>query len=300
MKSSRSQVIIFSKDRAMQLQGNLASLAAFCQEAPSLKVVVLYAASNEAYTNGYRKVKERFRDSLEIKWVREQEFRRDLLRLLGSSGCSNGIFSRIFKWGHLECEHDFTTLLVDDNLFVSGFSMKTVEQHLDEEPRSLGFSLRLGKNTTYCYSLNCDQKVPQFRKVHDGVLEFDWTTGEADFGYPLEVSSSTYRTRQLFRLLFWLPFSNPNTLEGSMAKVSRVYKKSRPLIHCFSQSVAFCSPVNKVQKIADNRSGNSVEYSTEYLNEIFLNGWQIDVEQLDGFTPNSCHEEIELPLRFIQ
>ncbi len=297
MDSKNHQVIIFSKDRAMQLHGTLASLLLFCEEASALKVKILFAASSEKFKEAYRKVEEEFLDLLDIVWVNEDDFRRDLLRLISGqpdskegAGCCSG-------WINPQYDCEFTTFLVDDNLFVRNFSVEIVHRHLNEYPRSIGFSLRLGRNTTYCYSLNCPQEMPKFREPSDGVLQYDWPGCEADFGYPLEVSSSTYRTGDVFRMLRWLPFSNPNTLEGRMAKLARLYKWRHPSIHCFANSVAFCVPVNKVQEIADNRAGDTSEYSSEHLNELFLEGYRIDVPQLEGFISKSCHEEIELPLR---
>ncbi len=281
------QVIIFSKDRALQLQGTLSSLAAFCEDAATLRIKVLFAASDAKYTEAYKKLEDEFQGVLDVEWVNESQFKPDLLRMI--DGDSSGRESN-----QPPCR--FTTFLVDDNLFIRRFSMAVVHQELDRNPKLIGFSLRLGKNTSYCYSLDCPQEFPEFKTVSEDVLEYKWPGCEADFGYPLEVSSSTYRTKEIYRLLRFLPFSNPNTLEGRMARMARLYRWSRPFLQCFDASVAFCVPVNKVQSVADNRAGEDDEYSSESLNELFLNGHRIDVKQLEGFSPKACHEEIALPL----
>jgi hypothetical protein len=76
----------------------------------------------------------------------------------------------------------------------------------------------------------------------------------------------------------------------------RLFSSGKPELLCFQQSVAFCAPLNKVQSVLDNRSGSSEQYSSEALNRMFLEKMRIDIDRLNGFTPNSAHQEIELPL----
>jgi hypothetical protein len=118
-----------------------------------------------------------------------------------------------------------------------------------------------------------------------------------DFGYPLEVSSSVYRTGDLIRLLRTLPYSNPNRLEQGLSASSSLYRLHQPDLLCFERSVAFCAPVNKVQTILGNRAGQQEAYSSESLNSLYLQGQRVDVKALAGFVPRAAHEEIELPLR---
>jgi hypothetical protein len=184
---------------------------------------------------------------------------------------------------------------VDDNLFVRPFRLQTIIHALDILPDAIGFSLRLGRNTTYTYMLNSNQKLPDFEEVGDGVLAYDWRGAQYDFNYPLEVSSSIYRTAQIMPLLASVAFRNPNTLEGEMAARSRWFAKRFPKLLCFDTSVAFCNPVNKVQTVkAGNRVGLAQDYTVEELAVRFDQGERIDVKAYNGFCPNSCHQEVEL------
>jgi hypothetical protein len=47
-----------------------------------------------------------------------------------------------------------------------------------------------------------------------------------------------------------------------------------------------------VQKIVPNRAGKLFSYSVRNLAERFENGERIDIDTLDGFVPNGCHQEI--------
>jgi hypothetical protein len=129
-----------------------------------------------------------------------------------------------------------------------------------------------------------------------GLLKFDWTVSEYDFGYPLEVSSSLYRAAQLVPLLASFPYLNPNTLERGLNTRHAWFAKGFPYALCFNISVAFCNPVNKVQKVSPgNRAGEIYQYSPEELAERFDECKRIDVSVFNGFISNSCHQEAELP-----
>jgi hypothetical protein len=286
--------VIFSKDRALQLHGTLESLRQRCAESQSLPIVVIYKATTPEFAQGYAELKKEFADLLQVEWIEENHFKQDLLRCLVQP-VQGGLFGRIFG-RKLQVLHEHVLFMVDDNLFVRRFSLSEALQELDDHPNALGFSLRLGKNTVYCYSNRCDQPLPAFTETAGGNLRYTWGGQVGDFGYPLEVSSSIYRTAEVIKLLQNLPYSNPNRLEQGFYVSIRLFSSGKPELLCFQQSVAFCAPLNKVQSVLDNRSGSSEQYSSEALNRMFLEKMRIDIDKLNGFTPNSAHQEIELPL----
>jgi hypothetical protein len=191
----------------------------------------------------------------------------------------------------------YILFLVDDNLFVRDFSLAEMTFAMDNSPDAIGFSLRLGENTTYSYMHHCPQALPAFSVIKTGLLKFNWTVSEYNFGYPLEVSSSIYRVAQLIPLLVSFPYPNPNTLERGLNNRRSWFKKEFPYLLCFNTSVAFCNPVNKVQKVSNrNRAAETYSYSPEQLAERFDAGARINVDAFIGFISNSCHQEVELPL----
>jgi len=136
--------------------------------------------------------------------------------------------------------------------------------------------------------------MSEFAQIHPGVIKYDWVSAEADFAYPLELSSSIYRIRDILPLLLKIDFNNPNILEGRMAARAKEYASNMPSLLCYEQSAAFCIPVNKVQSIYNNRSGLNSEYSFDHLAQLFESGFRIDINAYDGFIPNSVHQETEL------
>jgi hypothetical protein len=291
------QAIIFSKDRPLQLHATLASFALNATDAAIVQIHVLCKASNEAYARGYAQVAEELGGQLQINWVQESDFKVDLLAVMQAPRSSS---RRRRLWDRLTLRHprlrsDHLLFLVDDNLFIRPFCLQQIADSLDAYPDAIGFSLRVGRNTTSCYSMQCEQPLPAFEPAPPG-LSFQWSGQVGDFGYPLEVSSSVYRSADLIPLLRSLPYNNPNRLEQGLSAASGLFKRRLPTLLCFEQSVAFCAPVNKVQSVLDNRSGAQEEYSSEALNTLFLDGYRVTVSALSKFVPSAAHVEIELPL----
>ncbi|MBC8394796.1 MAG: hypothetical protein H8E17_19790 [Deltaproteobacteria bacterium] len=190
----------------------------------------------------------------------------------------------------------YMLFLVDDNLFVRDFCLDEITRSLQNTPDAMGFSLRLGKNVTHCYTTDLPQSLPEVAGSKNKILKFNWTTAESDFAYPLEVSSSVYRSKDVVPMIAKKPFENPNELEFQMAVSAGTFSEKMPFLLCPEQSLTFCNPLNMVQTSTPNRAGVSVEYNSEHLAAMFDQGYRIDVEKYSGFTPQSCHQEV--PLEF--
>jgi len=237
-------------------------------------VRVLYTTSDEFHAKQYAQLLKEYKKHSSFQFVHEEDFRSDTLALLAP--------------------YDYVLFLVDDNIFVRDFSLSDavgiLEKHLD----IIGFSLRLGKNTQYCYTLNNNQRFPEFEPLGQGILKHQWTTAEYDFGYPLELSSSIYRVEDILTFFSQLPFKNPNTLEALMDNNKAIFQAAKPYLACYEQSVTFCAPVNIVQSAWTNRISGRMDYSPENLAKLFGEGFRIDVSAFNSFVPNACHQEVEL------
>lgn len=273
-EKDRLVVLVFSKDRAMQLAATLESFMVHCRDSSDAKIHVLYKASNDVFAGQYERLKEDFQF---VMFEEENNFKRQVLSALGG--------------------YEHVLFLVDDNIFVGDFSVGQIIRMLGLRPEVLGFSLRLGRNTDYCYMRDTRQSLPAFDNAGQGVLEYDWRRGEHDFGYPLEVSSSVYRVEDVFGLLKQMDFDNPNIMEGVMAANASLFVLHRPGILCCEKSVTFCNPVNMVQSVANNRASSECGYTAERLAEMFEEGMRIDIGRYCDFTPRSCHQEVELVFR---
>ncbi|MGA2094015.1 MAG: glycosyltransferase family 2 protein [Sedimentisphaerales bacterium] len=264
--------LIFSKDRAMQLQATIESLLLHCRDSNAFDIVVLFKASDVLHRKEYGELKTRFPA---VAFVEETCFRQQVLSLVAN--------------------YRYVLFLVDDNIFVRPFSIKDAVAALNSQKNAIGFSLRLGRNTVYCYTLSSRQSLPAFESAGKGILKYYWPGAECDFGYPLELSSSVYRSSEILRLLSRLEFSNPNVLENQMCSNKDSLAASLPFLLTFEESVTFCNPVNVVQQVYENNKfGTTHVFSPQYLADCFSRGMTIDVRKYAGFTPHGAHQEVEL------
>lgn len=271
-----TKIIIFSRDRALQLDGVLKSLFFHCRDLDEQgNVNILYTTSNPQHQSQYNKLITEYLTYPFLEFTREIDFKTDLLNLIGHS--------------------EEVLFLVDDNIFVENFYLATLKKYLKAEKNSIAYSLRLGENTSYCYMLDCQQKIPNFHKKTENTLLFNWTVSEHDFGYPMDVSSSLFRVSDLLPILKEFKFSNPNTLEALLDSKKDYFLKDKPLLLCFEKSLTFCAPINKVQDVArKNRVGINPKQNPNYLSKCFSKGMRLDIKAYIGFTPKSCHQEVKL------
>jgi glycosyltransferase involved in cell wall biosynthesis len=261
--------VVFSKDRPLQLDAVLTSLELNFADLGLARVCVLYTTSSDEYEALYRTVAAEHRRT---EFRRESDFKADLIDLAAGSR--------------------FLMFVVDDTLFVGAASVGVPVRVLQADKACLGFSYRLGRNTTYCYPKDREQRLPGFRSSGEGTLTFDWPGADADFGYPLELSSSLYRSSDMAPLLGRLRYRNPNTLEGELARVARTLARRMPCLACYEQSVAFSVPANMVQTTWQNRFDGRPELDPQSLAREFALGRRLDVGHYRGHVARAAHEEL--------
>lgn len=265
--------VVFSKDRAMQLDATLRSFRLHCRDSHGVSITVLYAVSSDTHVRQYAELAIEYPD---IRFLRESNFKEDLLSLVDSAA--------------------YLLFLVDDNIFVKDFSISDAVGFLQGHPDVLAFSLRLGRNTVYVYAYDKYQRLPEFAENNNGIRTFDWTASERDFNYPCDISSSLYRKSDLATLVERIPCSNPNLLEGHL-DANKYEFSGQSRLACFEQSVTFCNPINKVQSVLpNNRSGGRKQYAADTLAEKFDQGFRINVEAYASLVPKGCHQEVKLHL----
>jgi len=260
--------IIFSKDRGLQLKCCLDSFFFNCKD--DVDVIVIYTNSNEKFGIGYNKIISEY--GHKVKLILERNFREDLLTELS--------------------KYKYCLFVVDDTVFTRDFSLLHIKNILIDAS-VFGFSLRLGKNTTYCYPLGKKQRMPDFTEK-DNVLCFIWYGADFDFGYPFEVSSSVYFVDFIYPILNTISFKDPNTLEDIVSSSINNFSSNKPYLMCYTTSVAFSNPLNKVQNICNNRSGTIL--TADYLNSRFIDGFCVNILDFQGFISNGCHQEVDINL----
>jgi hypothetical protein len=296
-------VLVFSRDRALQLDAMLSSFLGQAMDPDCAAITILYRTSTARHLSQYEELAREYRP--QVNFVVETTFRSQVLGLLRATSRADalqpGMTNVKFPWHRRKRQvedaaeqRNQVLFVVDDAVFVRPFRLTTAMDALDRSPDALGFSFRLGRNTHSSYVLSREQAPPSFESQSPGVLKFRWTDADADFAYPLELSSSLYRSSRMASLLARLRFADPNTLESQMSLAARRFERDAPFLLCWETSAAFSVPINRVQAVYQNRAGERQDYSVENMANMFGRGWRIDVAALDGFVPAACHQEIEL------
>jgi len=268
-KKDGVRIVVFSKDRAYQLDGLLRSMRANLADWSEFDLDVLYVASDAENQASYSELARGLGDWQRLNLRREVSFRTDLLDLLEGS--------------------EQVLFLVDDAVFTAPTSLSEAAGLLRERPDIVGFSFRLGKNSRRCYPLKREQKLPAFASASGGGISWNWTDADADFGYPLEVSSSLYRLEDILPILQRESFTGPNTLEDVLSRSAVSFRTSRPLLAGLPVAPAFAIPANVVQSTHRNRHGGKLDAGT--LLQAWKAGRRMDIEELQGIVPDGAHME---------
>lgn len=260
--------LTFSKDRPAQLDLHLLSLR---KHFPNLykKTAALYRSTESRYEEGYEMC---VRYHPKVAFVREKNFRAQVLSWIPEEGAA--------------------MLLCDDDVFYREIPRTSLdpEEHLENDPETLCFSLRLGSHTRTCYPLRREQRIP-----FSTYPQWVWARAEADFAYPGSCDGHVFRSRQLHTLLAanQPAWASPNELEDHLNRSCQT--ALLPYMRCYDQSVLVGVPVNSTQTVyAENRHSEIHNAPLATLNRHFLEGRRLSPESVVASAVDAAHVEVEL------
>jgi hypothetical protein len=222
-------VIIFSKDRAMQLDAALATLARYLSfPGTPIDVSVIYAFSNAAFGAGYTKLMS----SRHAAWILEENFREQVL-------------------AQLRLGPKYTMLYCDDCMLFAPVIFSGLTGDV------LCYAPSLGRNATISYPVSRTQSIPQ------DFPKWVYRSADADFAYPWATTGHIYRTTDLYTILRDRAWGSPNTLEASMVGA----QSDHPYMTAPEWSCSVCIPHNMVQSNFPNRNegGSTKELNDAFL-----------------------------------
>lgn len=250
-----TSIIVFSKDRPMQLHAYLESLLLYSNTTPQ-SICVIY---KESKVISYDLVKRSFSD---VKWVEQKDFRADLEHCINEAA-------------------DFVMFGCDDVVFTKCFSFGEIEDCLRKCRDVYGVSLRLGRNI---------KPVPHVRKKNK-FLVWDWKSCKCThYDYPFELDCTVYRKKDIQGLLSKLQdIVNPNQLEAEVAGNFSLYV-NRPMLSCYDGlSKAIVITVNRVQNTCPNPVDGSSMTDTLTLFRLYCKGNHIDVAKVSKIPNRVIH-----------
>jgi len=261
-------IVIFSKDRACQLDSLLRSLRDNFR-VPCRGITVLYKATGPAFTDGYEKLMQ-YTAGERVTWRKEQSFGGDVLdmvcNLAGESLCM---------------------FLVDDDIMHRPLALGPVLDVFTDE--HLFVSLRASR----AYG----RDIPPGFITTEPYLEWQWNYSKkkwVTWNYPFSIDGNIFHAAHINRIVRKISFEAPNSFEGRMHTyrhhwwVKRIKKGLAPL-----DAVVFNNPLNRVQAESETWHNN---VSTESLNEAFLSGMRINNAALYSARPDATHYSVAVSL----
>ena len=156
-------------------------------------------------------------------------------------------------------------------------------RNIFELSKAICFSLRLGLNTTNCYTMQKLNKLEKFDK-HKIFYDTDFiepfiswkvADGTNDYAYPMSVDGHIFKTEYINNLCEVLEYSNPNLFEAMLSNFSR----PEMIITCYEHS-----------KLVKNHIKN---HTNEDLNEMYLDAIIVNFNKFNFTEINGPSQEIK-------
>ena len=259
--NGRLKCIVFSRDRAMQLDAFLASVEL---HVPALfdEVAALYRATDDLHGLAYTQLVAARPDTT---WVAEASFRDDLLSLRGAE--------------------DQLVFHTDDDVLRAGAALRTTR-------RRGVFLAATRAQHVLLLPARPGGGVVQPTIGSDRVSWERVSQGVGDFSYPLALNGHVFRAAEAHEWLASVEYATPNELETTLQSLN---DHQRPRMASLPHSVVVSIPANIVNETWANRHapGNDIDE----LNARFLEGTRIDLGGMDFQDVTACHQEI--PFAFL-
>lgn len=263
-------VIIFSKDRAAQLDLTLSGLKHYFREWREQSYTILYTYSSDLHKLAYDRAMILHP---EFKWVKETNFQQDTKNIFNSGTKS------------------FVSFLVDDDVWINEMSINTYEfNEFKINSQIACLSPRIAPQVNYCYTARLSTPPP---KEFINKTTWNWTNSElaGDWNYPMSIASfHIFKKEDLLNSINNVSFRGPNSFEGSCLAPNP--PRHRPLMICFENCKVFCGTVNRVQIENSNFHENS--HNPDMLAKIFLMGKRFNPLANNGLIMPMCHGPVKL------
>ena len=255
-------VVIFSKNRPLQLYSLLESMYALTDADGSANVTVIHKY-DESYSSALNELCFKFE---KVKFMAQSDFKKDTLMSLFSS------------------LNRFCVFLVDDIVFKRGISFNDITHLLNNNPSILTFSLRMGLHLNFCYPTSTIQPIPD-GNITSELFVWDWTKSQGDWNYPVSLDGHVFRKQDILTWSSRITFDNPNQFEDYLQRSFKVDNTSTHCV-CSTESVIINIPINRVQNEYKNRCE---EIDPAKLLDIWNDGKKIDFKMLCNVTNTSAH-----------
>lgn len=272
---NKINAIVFSSDKASQLKLFLDSVNKNASEIFKLNVIINYT------DNDYKKA-------------------YDIVICDSQYNHVNFIYSEDDFKGYvldfMNYNSEYTCFFLDDDVIYKEISLEDITNPIKADDDVVCFSLRLGKNTTKCYTLGAENVMNYMIKSGD-TMKWDWTLHYLDFGYPFSMNGHIFRKSDIYKLVRKSKFSNVEELEMALYEYTDVFPRNMMVSYTESRLVNI--PCGRVQMSLDDEMTIALKESEsrirrKSMNNLFLNGSFINLESIDFSNIEGCHQKVDL------
>jgi hypothetical protein len=267
-------LIVWSRARPQQLDLLLRSVELYAKDI--FNISVIYKIIGDHYDfKGYHKARDKFPH---VQWIPETP----------NPKAFQGHTAFAIEWG----KSDYVCFACDDNVVYRPVDKKLLEKYLPKAENTC-FSLRLGYN---CIVQDCHRGTVQMplNIVVDNEEIIEWPISyyapETNYGYPFSLDFHIYRKSLINKILPNIDFRNPSELEGNMTR----WRSSIDFMRAFPQSCTVNIPANSAGGVT--RAGEQHPASLDDLNEMYLDDWIIDLQDISTTKWMGAHQEHKLEL----
>lgn len=280
------QIIIFSYNRALQLDALLSSIKKNWKNT-EYHIDIIYNSSDSTYQSGYDLLKQKTFDSeKKISFYKEQFIRfpqwtikeltdiynLKLLYLCPFLRHAKTTFRKQLLNVLKESKAEHVMFLTDDSIFIKLVQLSSKDlSWINEDPFHNQISMRHGIETLGNKNLNYIDEQYNW--------DFSHYSSNDHWGYRFSLDAHIYHREAMLKTLSSISFSNPNTLESS----GMLYTNKKGLFNkgrCFKYMSILSFPINIVQTTFKNES---LRVSTDILNKYFLKGYRLEYPEIKRF-----------------
>lgn len=265
-------LVVFSKDRPMQLEAALESFLFFSDfyELYGAERIHIMIPEMDAL---YEKLKTNVNFN-KVNWIEENK-----------RGGFNKVFRELISDIAKSDPQGNTLFLCDDQICTRFYKLAPADLYLKNNAMVLGFSFRLGTNIT---------PIPKLYHNTDNsqIVYWNWAipTGRNHYHYPFELMHTLYRNNLLTHILSVQTdeIKCPNFYESFGTQyLQHNWRENQPLMamyKTFNYTVA--QDVNRCQNFFENKTNGNENQELEYLKELYQAGWRLDWSNLTNITPD--------------
>lgn len=256
-------IIIFSKDRPMQLDGLLRSI--FENIEGNYQLIIQWNSTSKEYDKAYNEIFENY-SKIIYKTIKEKQFKSDLIDTIEETE-----FSRLM-------------FLVDDILFVNKFNISWLNTI---NLKKVVPSIRLWSGINYTQPSNSNSPAPEISKFSIKPWRyFSWIESNGYWSMPLSIDGNIFDKNEIIFLLNKVEFKAPNSLEKALGPYRFIYKRRKGI--CLDNPIILNFAFNRVN-VENTDFACGEDYSSEKLLELWKENQRIDINKMKEIDSNSCH-----------